>query len=80
MTDDNQNETGADSSARDILSGCYDPKDASPALVERFRIAQQHVDTWTWQHVLGSTPASSEREVNSGCDSPAPNSFHGSRS
>lgn len=51
MTNDNQNETGADSSARDILSGCYDPKDASPALVERFRIAQQHVDTWTWQRL-----------------------------
>lgn len=51
MTDDNQNETGADTSARDIISGCYDPKDVSPALVERFKIAQQHVDTWTWQRL-----------------------------
>lgn len=51
MTDDNQNETGADTSAKDIISGCYDPKDVSPALVERFKIAQQHVDTWTWQRL-----------------------------
>lgn len=39
------------SSSGDVLSGCYIAEQASEALVARFKIASEHIDTWTWREL-----------------------------